>query len=121
MKTGKVADGMLAFTVLMQNMTLRLFFFCPFPRFFLLDTSSVFVYKRFFAENERMSLDMKRLISFFWENECTSRVSVIWRVAVCEEGSRRVNTHISMVQILKTVATVLRSSALARQLTGRLF
>ncbi len=62
----------------------------------------MFVYKRFFAENERMGLDMKRFIYFFWENEGTSRVSVIWRVAVCEEGSRRVNTHISMVQILKT-------------------
>ncbi len=94
MKTGKVANGMLAFTVLMENMTLRLVFFCPFPPFFLLDTSSVFVYERFFAENERMSLDMKRFISFFWENEGTSRVSVIWRVAVCEEGSRRViHTH----------------------------
>ncbi len=31
-----------------------------------------------------MTLDMKQLFSFFYENECTSRVSANWRIAVCE-------------------------------------
>lgn len=66
----------------MENMTFTTVFgwFLTCFYLFVLDMSSVFVYKRFFAENKSMTLDIKQLFSLFYKNE---------RIAVCEDLKER--------------------------------
>lgn len=122
MKTGEVADGKLAFSLRAVLMGKHDCFFSPFPPFlctcrvclctrgFLQKTSawaSIWSDSFLFSRKTSALQGLERIGELRFANPSTC-------VVVLPEGSRRVKTHISMVQICNSMV---RSSARSRQWT----